>query len=740
LKRIQIQPFWWKKSTKKNKNKISKKSHRQQSREIFTFPKNLKLGQVKYIVNQLQAKLAVALRSRETERIIASIRQITRSKICHAWAVYRTISSSGSRSPGYRDIPRPRTQETYNTLMHKIWLVVKKPLYYKAKPLRRIFFQKPNGGWRPISIPTYFDRAIQHLYLLILDVFQEETADQFSFGFRKFRSPGWAAKAITLAFWNRMNEKSGPPAFALLIDIEKCFDSIDHSFIMDNVTTFKMPNLPSIEIIPRVIVQQWLKQGFIDFEEKFGEKDTLFPTEKGVPQGGPISPIITNMVLNGLEEVLNSKKPSAPPTKNRATPNLVVPATCLTWFRYGKPVVSTFGESQFMEIEKTLTKTTSWDNPSNVVSPLLRRTSKTRFGWSFLKISGPPNLFEQYKIDLKLAYTKLLRFADDCVILTDSLSTNKRVLEDIQSFLLPRGLKLNSTKTITKVLPKETFTFAGFENGYKLNHGKWKPYNYPPISKVKGIIQKFKACLNIKESPYYNIRRANPILTGWLNFYRCGNSSKTFSYLRNRIFHIFRLYLYRFMARDKRFKGINGELDRTRLYQAMWETFLLRISPIKKSRWWGIKPRSNFDKTKGRYGENTFFLSHPKSVKIATPSIITGKSAYHPEDRIELEKKAIGWQWGLRGLIAKKSHGNCKLCACSIIDDEAYKWEIHHILPLEFGGSNILHNLIALCVPCHKSVTQAVRTRNTEQCDKFIFSNVLSPNVLTSPKWEIEKQ
>lgn len=91
---------------------------------------------------------------------------------------------------------------------------------------------------RPLSVPSYLDRALQHLYLIVLDVFQEELSERNNYGFRPFRSPGWAAKAVTLHIWSR--KKFLPPKFAIELDIKKCFDTINHKFIINNVGTLQV--------------------------------------------------------------------------------------------------------------------------------------------------------------------------------------------------------------------------------------------------------------------------------------------------------------------------------------------------------------------------------------------------------------------------------------------------------------------------------------------------------------------
>src|SRR6202000_1994819 len=78
------------------------------------------------------------------------------------------------------------------------------------------------------------------------------------------------------------------PQWVLEGDIKGCFDNISHEWLLRNV------------VMDRVILQKWLKAGFV-------EKATLFPTHKGTPQGGIISPCLANIVLDGMEKVLGQK-------------------------------------------------------------------------------------------------------------------------------------------------------------------------------------------------------------------------------------------------------------------------------------------------------------------------------------------------------------------------------------------------------------------------------------------------
>lgn len=281
-----------------NKITLNKYRNKIQIRENFVPENGKSIQEIKKNILKLQQELAVSLRERDNKTSNKIINKIIRNKDCRILAVYKTISTKGYRSKGFRD-EKPTTNVQYSKLVSLLWEAIKKPNSYKSTPLKRTMLPKPKGGFRPISVPTYFDRSLQHLYKLVLEVIAEEIQSPFSFGFRPFRSPAWATKRLVLATFPFIT----PPKYGLELDIAKCFDTMDHNWMLNNVTKIKIDENCEVDVIPRHILNQWLKSGFIYTDDIAKKSIKILPTT-GIPQGGPISPTIANIVLNGIENVI----------------------------------------------------------------------------------------------------------------------------------------------------------------------------------------------------------------------------------------------------------------------------------------------------------------------------------------------------------------------------------------------------------------------------------------------------
>jgi RNA-directed DNA polymerase len=227
--------------------------------------------QVIETVEGLQHRIVQAVRKGQFRKAKSLQWLLTNSFHAKLLAVKKVTSNKGKNTAGIDGI-------TWKNSTQKIEAVLSlKTKGYEAKSMRRVFIPKANGKMRPLAIPTMKDRAMQALFLLALDPWNEVISDINSYGFRKGRS---CQDAIEQCY-NCLSHKSSA-TWVLDADIKACFDEISHKWLMDNVP------------INKRILHKWLKAGVV-YNKVFSK------TYKGTPQGGIISPLLANFVLNGLE-------------------------------------------------------------------------------------------------------------------------------------------------------------------------------------------------------------------------------------------------------------------------------------------------------------------------------------------------------------------------------------------------------------------------------------------------------
>ena len=164
-------------------------------------------------------------------------------------------------------------------------LVKQLRLNAKPAPLRRVRFLTRNGGKTSVRNRNDVDRSLQTLVKLAIEPEWEAKFEPNSYGFRPGRSCHDAVAAIFMSINKR-------PKYVLDADIAKCFDRINQIRLLEKLKTY--PTL-------RHQIKTWLQAGVLD-------KGEIFPTVEGVPQGGPISPVLANVALHGFE------KPSSQPS------------------------------------------------------------------------------------------------------------------------------------------------------------------------------------------------------------------------------------------------------------------------------------------------------------------------------------------------------------------------------------------------------------------------------------------
>ena len=201
-------------------------------------------------------------------------------------AYSKILSNKGARTPGVDGTTVPQLK----AFVQKHWSKIEAQLRsgtYRPLPVKRVEIPKPGGGVRKLGIPSALDRWLQQAVLQVLQPHFDLTFSDHSYGFRPGRS---AHQAIAKA----QSYQQDGRRWVVDMDLEKFFDRVHHDRLMARLAE----RIGDRELLK--LIRAFLTSGVL-------ERGLVHATEEGAPQGGPLSPLLSNIVLDELDRELERR-------------------------------------------------------------------------------------------------------------------------------------------------------------------------------------------------------------------------------------------------------------------------------------------------------------------------------------------------------------------------------------------------------------------------------------------------
>ena len=412
------------------------------------------------IISEMQRKLATWATTDPSRRIERLLRLITQPEWL-AEAARITLSSKGAHTPGVDGVNKTMLQAR---LAVELQILRDELLsgHYQPLPARRVYIPKSNGKLRPLGIPALRDRIVQRAMLMAMEPIWESDFHTLSYGFRPERSVHHAIRTVKLQLTD-CGETRG--RWVIEGDLSSYFDTVHHRLLMKAVRR-RISDARFMTLLWKII-----KAGHIDVG--------LFrAASEGVPQGGVISPLLSNIMLNEFDQYLHERYLSGKARKDR-------------WY---------------------------WNN-----SIQRGRSTAVRENWQWKPA---------------VAYC---RYADDFVLIVKGTKAQAEAIREECRGVLEGSLKLRLNMDKTKITHvNDGFIFLGHRIIRKRSrYGEMRVVSTIPQEKARNFAASLTALLsgNYSESKVDMAEQLNRKLKGWAMFYQFVDfKAKVFGYIDGVVF------------------------------------------------------------------------------------------------------------------------------------------------------------------------------------------------------------
>lgn len=398
------------------------------------------------IISDMQRKLAMWSTAAPERRFTRVLRLISDEEWLRA-AAQKVLSTPGANTPGVDGLTRDHFQEGLDDFLAELRQALL-TVRYEPLPVRRIYIPKANGKRRPLGIPCIRDRIVQRAMVMAMEPIWESDFHRCSYGFRPGRSVHQAVQATTINLTDsggRGNRTKG--RWVIEGDLTSYFDTVHHKRL---VRCVKRRIRDSRFII---LLWRFLKAGHVD-------KSVFRISTEGVPQGGIISPLLSNIMLNEFDQFIEERYTGAKARNQRR----------------------------------------GWNESVRRGTPIARR--------------------EERKLRPSVCY---VRYADDFVLIVKGTRAQAQAIKDECRQFLDRELKLtlNVEKTrITHV--NDGFVFLGHRIVRKQSsRGHRRPVTGIPRESVRRLTHRLTELLssNYGMDSHAMVMKLNQIISGWATFY-----------------------------------------------------------------------------------------------------------------------------------------------------------------------------------------------------------------------------